>query len=350
MKKALIISLKFNPGHVSHLVASYKQCEDLGYESYYFVNERFSDFLPREGRVMTEGKNKIDNPDLAIFTFPSLSNLKYMIKFKTGRTRIVYIFHEPVVSFNEYLLAGYSNFATFLERLKDLAGCFMVRLADAVILPSKKAYNNFNSSKRYKNKNNFYIPLLFDDESLGLNKQERKFFSYIGTIATDHSFNEYLNFVLHAIEYNLLPNVDFLIVTKSTLERNERINAALSSGRLLVKDGKPMTNEEININYAKSILIWNAYERMMQSGVLPKGFMFGTPALVLRKNESEFVKDGEGVFAIDNNNNFKEIENGVISVMSRFGSYSDTCKLLFNKHFYYKTHNASFEKIINKIT
>ncbi|MDD4729948.1 MAG: hypothetical protein PHN55_14515, partial [Dysgonamonadaceae bacterium] len=132
MKKALIISLKFNPGHVSHLVASYKQCEDLGYESYYFVNERFSDFLPREGRVMTEGKNKIDNPDLAIFTFPSLSNLKYMIKFKTGRTRIVYIFHEPVVSFNEYLLAGYSNFATFLERLKDLAGCFMVRLADAV--------------------------------------------------------------------------------------------------------------------------------------------------------------------------------------------------------------------------
>ena len=28
--KALIISLNFHPGHVSHMVASYKQCEELG--------------------------------------------------------------------------------------------------------------------------------------------------------------------------------------------------------------------------------------------------------------------------------------------------------------------------------
>ena len=30
--RAYIISLNFNPGHVSHMVASYKQCEEMGYE------------------------------------------------------------------------------------------------------------------------------------------------------------------------------------------------------------------------------------------------------------------------------------------------------------------------------
>ena len=34
MSKALVISLNFHPGHVSHMVASYRQLEELGYEKY----------------------------------------------------------------------------------------------------------------------------------------------------------------------------------------------------------------------------------------------------------------------------------------------------------------------------
>lgn len=46
--RSLIISLNFNPGHVSHMLASYKQCEDLGYESVYYVNKKFVPFLPQK--------------------------------------------------------------------------------------------------------------------------------------------------------------------------------------------------------------------------------------------------------------------------------------------------------------
>ena len=56
--RALIISLNFNPGHVSHMVASYKQCEELGYESVYYVNPAFIPFLPKDSRAVsaTDGK------------------------------------------------------------------------------------------------------------------------------------------------------------------------------------------------------------------------------------------------------------------------------------------------------
>ena len=50
---ALIISLNFHPGHVSHMVASYKQCEKLGYELVYYVNPSFIPYLPKGSRIVS---------------------------------------------------------------------------------------------------------------------------------------------------------------------------------------------------------------------------------------------------------------------------------------------------------
>ena len=55
MKTALIISLNFNPGHVSHMVASYKQCEEIGYKASYFVDPAFADYLPEDGNILKNG-------------------------------------------------------------------------------------------------------------------------------------------------------------------------------------------------------------------------------------------------------------------------------------------------------
>ena len=220
---------------------------------------------------------------------------------------------------------------------------------DAVLLPSHKAYKNFQTCSRYKNKNYYYVPLLFDDENTSDIKTKRRYFSYIGTIASDHSYGEYVKFVLWAITHNEIPNSDFLIATKSKVERTDDIQSAISSGRLHIIDGQPMTNEEINTYYSESYLIWNAYKRMMQSGVLPKAFMFGTPALVLTKNESEFVKDGEGVIAINDNRSFLEIKAAVIKTTSSFAQYSNRGRELFFKYFYYRTHNKLFQTIIDKL-
>ena len=52
--------------------------------------------------------------------------------------------------------------------------------------------------------------------------------------------------------------------------------------RLKLVVGKPMSNLEINNYFNKSLVVWNAYRRSMQSGVLPKAYMFGTPVIIVK--------------------------------------------------------------------
>ena len=198
-----------------------------------------------------------------------------------------------------------------------------VKKSYAILLPSKKAVTFYDANPLYKNANRHYIPLLYDDESQGIiDANQRRYMGYVGTVAPDHSFTEYVNFVCWAIRENKLQNLQFLIATKSEFEITEGIDKAIDSGRLTIIKGKPLTNEEINTHYASCFAVWNAYGRTMQSGVLAKSFMFGTPAIVLKKNLSEFTVDGQDVAAIDDNTSFEEIY--------RFNWFSSSCGRNFN--------------------
>ena len=143
---------------------------------------------------------------------------------------------------------------------------------------------------------------------------------------------------------NKLVGVDFLVGTKSEFEVPEALK---NSKRVIIKKGKPMTDEEINACYSSTIVVWNAYARTTQSGVLAKSFMFGTPALVMRQNLNEFTHDGENVVAIDDNTNFEEIEAAVTKIRDNFNSFSTNCRQEFEKSFYYKVYNENLKKIIN---
>lgn len=344
---AIIVSLKFNPGHVSHLVASYKQCEELGYTSYYYVDKGFLPFLPNGSRIKVYGQDKLKNIDLAIFTFPSQHNLLEMFKLKfLGKAKILYIFHEPIYSFKEYRESGYTRFQVMLERCKNWIGALSVLLSDAVLLPSKKALDNYERSSLYKKSNYYYLPLMYDDERNVTHKGlERRYFSYIGTVATDHSFNEYLDFVELAVKNSMIPDIDFLIATKSEFELPEILR---NSPRVVVCKGHPMSDDEINKHYASTYIIWNAYERLTQSGVLAKSFMFGTPAIVLRKNLSEFTEDGKEVIAIDDNRSVQQIKCAIDTIVNGFESFSSACRKRFENSFYYRNYNGRIEEILNK--
>lgn len=47
------------------MVASYKQCEDLRYESTYYVARVFCDFLPKDSWIVTNDE-KVPEADLAL--------------------------------------------------------------------------------------------------------------------------------------------------------------------------------------------------------------------------------------------------------------------------------------------
>ena len=343
--EALIISLNFHPGHVSHMVASYKQCEELGYKSVYYVNPAFTPYLPKDSRIVSVEEGKRPKADLAIFLFPSQRNLPLMWKLKRQGTKVVYIFHEPLAPMKVYRQAGFSM--KYLARLWviDHVSALTVKWSDCVLIPSRKAIKYYEENSIYKNERYYYFPLMYDDEcDEHYAKTHRNYFSYIGTVAADHSFDEYLAFVDWAICNEKLLDVKFLIATKSEFVIPKSLQ---NSNRVTFHKGRPMSDEEINSYYSSSIAVWNAYARTTQSGVLAKSFMFGTPALVLRKNLNEFTHDGQNVVAIEDNTNKEEIASAVKRMNNNRQFFSVECRKEFERSFYYRVYNDVFEKIIN---
>ena len=341
---ALIISLNFHPGHVSHMVASYKQCEELDYESIYYVNPVFAPYLPKDSRIVLAVSSERTKADLAIFLFPSQKNLPLIWKLKRQGAKVVYIFHEPLAPMKVYREAGFSK--KYLAKLWviDHISALTVKWSDYVLIPSEKAMKYYEENSLYTNKNYHYLPLMYSDE-----REERHtfiprmYFSYIGTVAADHSFQEYLEFVEWAVTNNKLEGISFMISTKSEFEIPEIIK---NSNRVSIHKGIPMTDEEINTYYSSSIAVWNAYARTTQSGVLAKSFMFATPAVVMRANLNEFTHDGVNVVAIEDNSDKEQIAAAIQKIYEDQESFSTECRREFEKSFYYRVYNELFKKII----
>lgn len=345
MNTALIISLNFHPGHVSHMVASYKQCEELGYMASYFVDPGFENYLPKNSRILKNVINSCPTTDLAIFLFPSHKNLPLIWKMKNKGVKVVYIFHEPLSSMSDYRKAGFSYKHLAKLWLINCINQLTVKLSDIILLPSKKAVDFYEKNPLYTNQNYNYLPLMYDDERReGHSSMPRLYFSYIGTVAADHSFNEYLSFVEWAITEDKIPNMQFLVATKSSFEVPEVLK---KSKRVTIYQGKPFTDEEINAYYASTYCVWNAYARTTQSGVLAKSFMFGTPALVLKNNCNEFAHDGIEIKAIEDNSNKQEIVEAIEEIVKNFNQYSTSCRKQFMDSFYYRVYNEQFENLID---
>ena len=143
-----------------------------------------------------------------------------------------------------------------------------------------------------------------------------------------------------------MPEFKFLIATKSSFTVPDILK---DSQRISIQQGRPLTDEEINAYYVSTIVVWNAYARTTQSGVLAKSFMFGTPAIVLRKNCNEFAHDGIEIKAIEDNTNKDEIAAAIEEVKKNFGAYSSNCRKRFMESFYYRQYNKQFRELIEKL-
>lgn len=345
MKKALVVSQNFNPGHASHLMASYKQLAEIGYEPIYFVDPQFKDFLPADSNMITAENKNIPTVEVAMILFPSLKNPGLIRKLSRKGTKIIYLFHEPLTALKEYKKAGFSW--PYLAKLMviDWINAYTVRKSGAIILPSRKAVQYYNANRKYKNSFTCCLPLMFDDEREA--RQEniaREYISYIGTVAADHSFDEFVNFVKEALKNDWFPDKKFMIATKSEFEVPAEL---MGHKRVKIIKGKPLSNSEINDAYASSALIWNAYTRTTQSGVMVKAFMFGTPALVLKNNLNEFMEPGKTVEVLGDNNNKREIKEAVEKILSNFEEYSRNCRQFFLNNFYYRKYNDKIKELID---
>jgi hypothetical protein len=354
--KALIISLNFNPGHFSHLVANYKLLEDLGFTSYLYIHPQFNQMdEENEFRKINypAGLSQIQSIRVVIFWFPSLKNIKEAIRFKYKyKSQIIYIYHEPFDSFKNYYNSGFSIKKIVKIWLINIVNILMLFLANNIILSSNRAYSLYNKKYKWINKKFSLLPLMFDDETNGCIEsiEEKKYISYIGTVAADHAFINFVNFVETCLTKKWFPGQTFLIATSSVIPEYEKslIASYLATGRIIISEGAAMSNKQINKYYSDSIVVWNAYNRSMQSGVLPKAYMFGAAVVVQSKMVNEFVDNNRTGVSITDNENVEEIKNAIEEIISRESLYIKNCRQKFLDVFYYKGKLTEFSTILKE--
>jgi glycosyltransferase involved in cell wall biosynthesis len=350
MPLAIIASKRFNPGHISHIEANSKLFEAHGFNVRFSVHNRFLTF-PGCGfeklKAQASDYLHLRANDLFIVWFPSLSVLFNILLVRLlSAATIVYVYHEPYTSFASYTEAGFSIMKTLKVTVISLVNWIICRLSHKIILPSSRAYSALPAARintdRYAK-----INLLFSDEARldQLNFHR----TYICTIAEDHAFEEFVRLMHTSICNKTLATFKFLIATRSHIPKKLAavIEQGVLSGRLVVQCGAPMTNEQINDFYAQSFVVWNAYKRSMQSGVLPKAYMFGTPVLMSTSNQSEYFAEGVHGALISNKYSDAEFEGAILKIQAQWPALSANCRDFFLRNFDYRALASTFMNFVS---
>jgi hypothetical protein len=288
--KIFIMAANFSPGHFSHALALYKALKELGFYPYLFINkgyEKFVNILSESIQVIyiDEYKNEII-PDQIFIQSPSEKNIKYVKLFKKiNNSKIIYLYHEPWSGYKSYFYFGNFKRAIRLLLINRLFNRRLVRMSDSIVLPSNKAYLNFQKYEK-NNKCLYKLNLLFFNElNQDISIESKKYFSYIGLVCADHGFDEFIYNAKFILNNN--KDIKVLIATRSDFKLMPWMEDFIKNERLVIKKGKVLTNNEINECFYQSFCVWNGYKRSTQSGVLPKALMFGA-CVIYREDAGSF--------------------------------------------------------------
>lgn len=343
MTNILVVSLRFHPGHFSHLIATYKLILDAGLEPILYVHPDFKqmDLEDKFQKIYSAAElRNLGEVRAAVIWFPSMKNMGEILRLKYRyQARLIYIYHEPFESVSKYMASGFSFFKAVKILLVNAVSLLTVVLVDRVVLPSSKAFDLYARKYRWLNRDFAKVPLIFDDEASNADLSVRKTtISYIGTVAVDHAFDKFVSFVEAAIQGAWFADYRFAIGTRSNIPEAlmQKLRPLLDSGRLTIVQGKPLTTEEINGFYRDSLIVWNAYNRSMQSGVLPKAYMFGAAVIVSSTGKSEFVEHEVTGMVVNSNDDVDEIKRAVGKVVVSPDKFARACRTKFETTFYYK--------------
>ena len=350
--KIAIISLRFNPAFIQHLIAYAKAARELGHEPEFVLDPAYRDF-PELNLAVSHYETSTNTPTVAwrcaIFLNPSLKNQKLARALKQEGSKIFYVYHEPWQMSLDYLWSE-----GLVGTLKAIVAHHVtvpaLRLADTVMVPSQYGLDKYQHSDARYNANGIYLPLMYDDEgpsAIAGFLLQKQYFGYIGSLCRSHGFDQYLSFIRYALQRDL--RVSFLIASRNPLPVSITSDPLFSRNpeRVKIRCGKPLGNDEINRCYAESICVWNLYRRSTQSGVLPKAFMFGTPVIAENIGSfPEFTQDGlNGRFASARDH--EGIWIAFEEIRSNIAAYAANSRRTFLETFYYRARLADLRRLLD---
>ncbi len=345
--KVLIISKRFSPAHVAHMIGYANLFMDLGYDIFWYLDDKYYTWpgLMEFGRKVDD-VTKIDKIDIVVICNSSPYNFLLARKLKKQGAFVIYIFHEPTLGIHR---KGESLF----DRVKLFVACCLslmtVKYATIVSLPSKMALNMYRESFLKWNDNIEYFPLLFNDDFNKYKKNTREYMSFLGAAVSSHNFMGFISFIKYA--YINGSHFKYIIASRinidAVINQDEILKEMIRRDVLKINHGSPIPDETMNAYFCESFCIWNVYADSTQSGVLPRAFMLGTPVLASDVGSfPEYITPGEnGEFCT---NDMADMLDKVTYIKSNIDIYSNNCRKAFLNTFYYKANMMRMKKILQK--
>lgn len=343
---ALVVSKSFAPAHVSHMVAYAKLLKACGYDVDFLLDDNYRSWqeFSRVGNVLSR-ECSYNKYTVTIIYNASIHNAKLARKLKQSGSKVIYVFHEPTFGLKR-------EKETFIQKIKLCIACcsslLTVASSYAVLLASKAGHKQYMDKFKCINKNAYYFPLIYDDEK-EFENNDRKYLSFLGAAIGSHNFDLYVDYMKYAYEKNI--DYKFCIATKTKLDdgflNDEIISDMIINNRLVISQGKILSNDEMNDYYASSFCVWNVYNDSTQSGVLPRAYMMGTPVLASKIGSFlEYVKPNlTGEFcSYDYNDIYKKTN----LIYDNFQKYTANCRENFLHEFYYKNKVDLMKKILGE--
>lgn len=344
--KILVCSVHFGAGHTAHLSAYQKMLNECGYDVALYLDKRYMKlFNNLSGKVFfDQSEAEKFHPDILWIYNPGLENINVIRKFKHMHVPIAYVLHEPFMGVRNLLKEGNNFGRASAAMVLNYWTCYK---ADKVILSSLNAQKSCSTYMKAAYQKSTLFPLIFPDELI--QNRTRKYFSSIGTYANTHGTHYFLEFVKNSEHSN---DILFQIITRSNIKeklKNPVFQRMIKNGRLIVQQGRPLTEMEMNDAYRKSICTWNGYIKSAQSGVLANSFMQGTPVMATRlESFGEYIQDGyNGIFI--NNFEYDTILNAFLQIRENISVLSQNARNTFLQYFYYRNQELKFVKIIDEI-
>ena len=349
MRTIAIVSLHFSPAFIGHMKAWYKLCQMCKLKPYLFIDDRYIKYFKDTEFRVTSSMDDIMNeqPSYAVVQNIGFENVVFFKWCKQNNCKILYILHEPYMGLCEILKDGTYCIKQVVASLLNIWLC---KKSEKVIICSDYANKNCKKYMRKVYKKSFYMPLLFLNNYIDDNKIEREYISMIGGYAEAHGSDMFLKYAKSA--YLNGSKQKFQIATRSNIvsKIDDPVFKKMIQEQILkVQQGRPLSEEEINLAYRSSIAVWNGYRRSTQSGVLANAFMQGTPVIATDlESFKEFVIDGmTGVYvkAFDE----ESIGCAISSIEKNFETMHLACRDYFLKKFYYRNNVDRLNALISEI-
>ena len=261
-QRAALVSLRFNPAFVQHLVAYAKALRELNFAVDFLLDPAYRQFpeLEKLANVATD----FEIPHGTCYTHALFLNVasqhrSLAARLKRAGARILYVYHEPWKTIRSYLKTDGIR-SLLIGAAAHRVSLPLLRLADVVITGSEYALSTYRQNDARHNSNACSFPLIYDDEAgpIAPEMVNRKlYFSYVGSINRVHGFDQYIDVVRESILRD--SDLRFLIASRSPLPafvlKDKIIRSNPDKVRILC--GRILQNTEINDCYASSLCVWN---------------------------------------------------------------------------------------------